>query len=280
MSSEYIIYADESDKQGRYFSNFYGGVLVRSADVETMRRRLAGIKAAENLHQEIKWGKVTANYLEKYRAVMDGFFDLVADNRIKVRIMFTQNAHVPVGLAAHQRENSYHLLYYQFIKHAFGLAYHDGGDAPVYLRIYLDNMPHTREKNEQFKGYLLGLQHSPGFRSKQLHIRAEDITEVTSHDHVLLQCLDVVLGSIQFRLNDKHREMPEGASRRGKRTIAKEALYTHILQRIRGIYPNFNIGITTGTRGNRQNRWQDAYRHWLFVPRDFQLDLTQTKGKK
>jgi len=27
MSLEYVIYTDESEKKGRHFSNFYGGVL-------------------------------------------------------------------------------------------------------------------------------------------------------------------------------------------------------------------------------------------------------------
>lgn len=69
MSSEYIIYADESDKRGKYFSNFYGGVLIRSEHIDEVRQRLSACKEVENLHQEIKWSKVTANYLEKYREI-------------------------------------------------------------------------------------------------------------------------------------------------------------------------------------------------------------------
>ena len=30
---EFVIYTDESDKDGKFFSNFYGGVLVRSTDL-------------------------------------------------------------------------------------------------------------------------------------------------------------------------------------------------------------------------------------------------------
>lgn len=280
MSSEYIIYADESDRHGIYFSNFYGGVLVRSEHLDAVRQQLEALKTDQHLHGEIKWSKVTAQYLSKYQTVIDGFFDLVATDQIKVRIMFTQNARVPMGLEEYHREHGYHLLYYQFIKHAFGLQYCDNSRTPVYLRIYLDNMPHTREKNEQFKGYLLGLQHSAEFRRKLIRIRREDITEVDSHDHVLLQLLDVVLGAVQFRLNDKYRQKPPGSNRRGKRTIAKETLYKHIYGRVFQIYPNFNIGISTGTQGNLANRWNHPYRHWLFTPRNYRLDSSQTKRKE
>src|SRR5579871_5432934 len=90
-------------------------------------------------------------------------------------------------------------------------------------------------------------------RSANLFIRKQDITEVASHDHVLLQCLDIVLGSVCFRLNDKHKAKPAGSKRRGSRTVAKDELRRHILKLIQTIRPNFNIGITTG--GNLSDRW-------------------------
>lgn len=34
MAQEYLIYCDESAKTGKYFSNFYGGALIRSTDIE------------------------------------------------------------------------------------------------------------------------------------------------------------------------------------------------------------------------------------------------------
>ena len=75
------------------------------------------------------------------------------------------------------------------------------------------------------------------FRKAKIYIKEDQIAEVSSHDHVLMQCLDVVLGSIQFRLNNKHLIKPLGKKRRGKKTIAKEKLYKYILRRIRNIYP-------------------------------------------
>lgn len=81
-----------------------------------------------------------------------------------------------------------------------------------------------------------------------------------------MQCLDVVLGAMSFRLNDQHKERPDGTFRRGKRTIAKEKLYKHINKKIRETRANFNIGITTGIDGNYQNLFFHPYRHWLFIP--------------
>ena len=67
---------------------------------------------------------------------------MIREDRIKVRIMFSQNAQVPVNLSKENIENGFHVLYYQFVKHAFGLKYHE--DTPredTYLRLYFDRLP-------------------------------------------------------------------------------------------------------------------------------------------
>ena len=275
MAKELIIYSDESERRGKYFSDFFGGALVTSSDLEEVKLHLELAKHEQHLYQEIKWTKVTKTYLDKYRAVMNAFFDLVAVSKVKVRIMFTANRHVPQDLRADQRENKYFLLYYQFLKHAFGLQYAAPQGTAIRCRFYLDDLPDTREKVAQFKAFLKGLETTTTLRGRVV-VDPEQVAEVTSHDHVILQCLDVVLGAMHFRLNDKHKQKPQGQRTRGKRTIAKEKLYRHINARIRAIYPNFNIGITTGD-GWGENRWKHPYRHWQFVPRNHQYDGSYEK---
>jgi hypothetical protein len=90
MSKEYIIYCDESEESGQYFGNFYGGALVCSEHLDEVKSLIAAKKAELNLFGEVKWSKITENYAEKYIAMMDLFFDLIRDGKIKVRIMFTQ----------------------------------------------------------------------------------------------------------------------------------------------------------------------------------------------
>lgn len=278
MATELVIYTDESDKEGEYFSNFYGGVLVRSRDLATVIAQLEVCKREQNLLQEIKWGKVTANYLDKYIAVMDEFFDIVAADAAKVRIMFTNNQFVPKGLTSEQRQTEYHRLYYQFVKHAFGLRYCTAEvGSPVGVRLNIDQMPTSSEETAQFKSYVEGLNRNPDLRAAGVRFSTQQIAEVRSHDHVLLQCLDIVLGAMAFRLNNKHEEKPPGQRRRGKRTIAKEKLYKHISTRIRQIYPNFNIGESTGRQGDWTNVWRHPYRHWKLIPKDHEHDPSKAK---
>jgi len=277
MANEYIIYADESVDRGEYYSNFYGGLLVKSKDLEPVRRSLLNLKRKQNLMAEIKWSKVTSQYLDKYMALMEVFFRQLGRNRIKIRIMFSQNIHIPLGLDAYHHENKYHILYYMFIKHAFGLRYSNNTNQYINTRIYLDKMPDTKERNARFKAYLVSLGKSTEFRNAKIIIKEDQIAEIRSHDHVLLQCLDIVLGSMQFRLNNKHLVKTPGKRTRGSKTIAKEKLYKFILGKIREVYPNFNIGISTSLKGDPANAWRMPYRHWRFVSKNVKLDFSKAK---
>lgn len=274
---EYRIWCDESVNRGRYFSNFYGGVLVRSGDLRRVESVLNSVFEQHHLRDEVKWQRVTAQYLGKYVALMDAFFDLLEADLVKVRVMFTQNANRPLNLTARHLEDEYFLLYYQFFKHAFGLKWSNPTDKTIYIRAYFDELPDKLGKRQTFKEYIKGLQATRDFQLARLKFRKSDITEVDSRSHRILQCLDVVLGSMAFRLNDGHLQKPPGAKRRGKRTLAKEKLYKHISKRIRKLLPGFNCGCSTGLRGGPENRWLHPYRHWLFVPSEVEVDETQYK---
>ncbi|WP_053486017.1 hypothetical protein [Lysinibacillus sp. FJAT-14745] len=120
--------------------------------------------------------------------------------------------------------------------------------------------------NQHTCDFIFNLLNSKDFKNANLFIHSkEDIAEAISHNHIILQCLDLIIGSMEFRLNEKHKAILEGKERRGKQTVAKEKLYKHINSHIRNVYPNFNIGETTGIRGEIENRWNHSYRHWKFI---------------
>jgi hypothetical protein len=138
-----------------------------------------------NLFAEIKWTKVTQQYLDKYCSMMDVFFRLIKKDLIKTRIMFRQTAQKPI-ITPDQKESSYHRLYYQFIKHAFGLTYSNRGDGPVSLRIHFDKLPDKAIKNELFINYIYGLQSLPLFEKANIQIKRSNIVEIDSSKHILL----------------------------------------------------------------------------------------------
>jgi hypothetical protein len=275
-NKEFFIWCDESIKKGKFYSNFYGGVLVKSSDKEYVLKRLKSIIEEANVFEEIKWQKVNAFQLERYFYLIDEFFELVKKDLIKVRIMFTQNANNATQLENHHLVNEYFLLYYQFIKHAFGLQYSNNSQENIHVRTYFDYLPDTLSKRQQFKEYIKGLESTIDFKRANIKFRKNDITEVDSKDHLPIQFLDIILGAMSFRLNDMHKEKPIGKKRRGKRTIAKEKLYKKINSKIREIRKGFNIGMSTGTN-DKSDRWNHVYRHWLFVPSSIEIDKSLYK---
>ena len=204
-------------------------------------------------------------------------FNELKEKRVKIRIMFRQSAYQTTNLSSYNKDRRYHLLYYQFIKHAFGLKFSNESEKTIYIRTYFDKLPEKEKDNELFKNHIYGLQSLKDFEKANLKIRRSDIAEIDSKNHIESQAIDLILGAMSFRLNDQHKIIPEGSGKRGNRTIAKEKLYKYINTKISEIYPNFNVGISTGKRGDVQNIWKDSYRHWKFIPNNYQIDDTKYK---
>ena len=237
MKEEYIVYCDESAKKGKYFGNFYGGAIVNSKQIDELNSTLNEKKLELNLFGEIKWSKVTESYLEKYIEIMDLFFNYIKISDIKIRIMFKPVCYIANDLTDNQIDNEYYLLYYQFVKWAFGFENSNPlKNKELSIRFYFDKLPNTPNRNNTFIDFVYGLNNVNIFKDNNIHIKRENIAEVISHNHVILQCMDIILGSINFRLNNFHKEKLPDSNRRGKKTIAKEKLYKHILSRIREIH--------------------------------------------
>lgn len=277
MHKRYIIFCDESDDKGRFYSNFYGGVLIEASKQEAIEAELQECKDRLNIFDgEMKWERISGPYADKYIDFVNTVFDIIERGDMKMRIMFTQNRNLPV-LEEYQIGRDYFMLYYQFIKHAFGLqfAVPDGGTASA--AVLLDDVPHNAQKFHDFKNYLSSLSAFPKWTRAGFSIAYEDIADVNSKTHNILQALDVILGGMQSRLNEKHTKPQPPAKRRGKRTRAKATVYTAIKDRVWKIYPRFNVGVSTATPEGLHMRFEHPYRHWLFVPSNAQVDPGRTK---
>jgi hypothetical protein len=260
----YIIYCDESADKGEKFRDFFGGCIINSKDQFEITSALEAKKKDLMLEHEVKWTRVTENYLHKYIELIDLFFDYIQSGKIKVRIMFRATDDSTANISDSAVDDKYFKLYYQFLKHSFGLMHIPKECTPTNIIIYLDVLPDKHGKREEFKEFIHAMPKSMDFNDSDITIRSRDIIEVDSKNHVLLQCTDIVLGAMNFKLNGFDKVKPAGQAHRGKRTIAKEKLYKHILERIREIHPNFNVGVSTGDRGYSNPHWESPYEHWLF----------------
>lgn len=275
----YYIWFDESDKEGEYYSNFYGGVLIKSEDLENVLQMMNSLILELGIEEEIKWQKVNAFMYDKYEKVVDFIFDLLKNDKMKIRIFFRNNQYAPIGLTSEHKRHKFQLLYYQFIKHAFGLEYSNDTGRDLYIKLLIDDIPLKGEDKGVFKDFLYRLNFDEKFKRARIKLRKEDICEVDSSKHIPLQFMDLILGAICFRLNDKHKLKDPLTGKRGRRTILKEKLYKHINEKIRELRPNFNIGVSTAT-ANPEERWSYPYSHWSFKPYSSMKDTSLSKKQK
>lgn len=272
------VYCDESTPKGEFYSRFYGGAVIKEQNRVYIEDRIMHKKEDTKLNGELKWTKVNAYNLDNYIQVVDEFFDLLHANLVKMRVMFSQNIY-QVGHLDYDSNEAYLKLYYQFIKHAFGLSHCNPlADKDISVAVLLDEVPEKESNFIEFKKRVANLTNDSNFIRNRVRIRPTDIAGVDSKSHIILQLADIVLGSMQFRLNDLHKKKPEGSRFRGKKTIAKERLYKHILSRVREGYPNFNPGVSTGIIAY-SDKWTHPYRHWNFKPNDSIIDLARAKSK-
>jgi hypothetical protein len=261
MPQQYIIYCDESQSKGRFYSNLYGGAIIKASDRVSIGSAL--LAAKNGITGEAKWIKITEQDEDGYITFSLKFLELLEAGLIKMRVMFTQNIHSTDHVQYYDQDAKYFKLYYQFIKHAFGLMFcNDDRKEIINVSVHLDDAPDTSDALDNFKDYLASLTVLPDFFRARVIVDRDAIAEVDSRDHMIMQAVDVILGAIQFRLNELHKEIPRGKKRRGKRTRAKERVYKSINAELRAMYPHFNIGVTTGQAEGQHVRWTHPYRHW------------------
>lgn len=92
----YYIWTDESDTTGKYYANFYGGILIRSEHLEEVLARLSAVVKEQGLeNEEIKWQKVNDYTENRYKNVIDVLFVLIIhshqDMAVASRLQYRNN---------------------------------------------------------------------------------------------------------------------------------------------------------------------------------------------
>lgn len=278
-SEMYYIWTDESDATGKYYANFYGGILIKSEHYEEVLSRLSVVVKEQGLEQEeIKWQKVNEYTEERYKKIINVLFTLMGEGKVKMRMFFRHRQFEAVGLTNEQRRKEYPMLYYQFIKNDFGLIHSNPTGKEVRVRLLIDDMPLKGPAREEFLKAIYHLNELKSFQKANIVIKDGDVAEVNSKRHLPLQVMDLVLGSMCFRLNDKHKERGIDG-KRAKRNIVKERIYKYIRTKIWQLHPGFNIGITTPIT-KQDDLWERPYLHWNFVPRNYTKNEELTKSHK
>lgn len=250
---KYIIVCDESVRKGNNYSFFYGGCIVKEKDYENISKELDVYKEFLGLH-EIKREKITPKNLASYKKMMDLFFRYVKAGDVRVRIMYSPNKELSTDRGG--KEELYPKLYYTFLKRAFSLF---NSRQNIYLRIFMDELPESIKINKKFKRLLIsGFIKESKRNDISIKILKKDIVEVDSKKHVLLQCIDVITGIIEYYLNANNENRN---STRGK---AKLELWNYIFENyILALCENLDFNMSTGYFSSFK-AWMSKYKHLVF----------------
>ncbi len=250
----YLIVSDESTRHGKNYSYFFGGCILEEKNYDTVSFVLNLLKNNFNLN-ELKRQKINDYNVDDYIFIIDTFFNFVKAGLIKVRIMYAPNTQL--NSFRNGQVDSYEKFYYLFLKNAFSLF---DSKQNMFLRLYLDELPETLQKNNDLKTYLSRLFLKKSFSGEtenKVLLYKSRIEEVNSKDHIILQCINVILGVIDFYLNTTEEE------KGSKRGIAKMKLFKTIHQHILSLCPEFDFNKSTGYF-KCLKAWNSSYKHLVF----------------
>ena len=271
----YTVYADEAwthDPELRFW-RFYGGAMLRSSERDRIEAELLTLKTQRGLHGEIKWSLTTPARAERFGAIVERFLDYVDAGDVTLRYMWLdQLRQDPDALTAWHREYGFYILYYYFVVFGFGLPWHDQRDT-VAVEFFPDALPNEPVKLREFQQFLHRCHIARRFRQRS-SFRFINVTAVESEKHIILQCVDLIIGAVGYKLNKKYKA--KTGHRRSRSAVAKIELWERIRDRLgaidmgeRGTH-SFAVGVNTGTGPEATNRWRHKFRQWDFrVPGAF-----------
>lgn len=253
-AEKYIIICDESSKYGNNYSYFYGGAMIKESEYEKTSQILESYKSQFGLH-ELKRTKITKANYKQYIDILEFFFVFVKAGKIKIRIMFSPNYEL-IKFDRHSQNESFIKLYHTFIINAFNIFY---ARKPINIRLIFDDLPETKSKNQLFKKLLKSkIVNNTKIDTNKVYTSDDRMEEVDSKKHIILQCVDVIVGLTDFILNTSNDDI-----KKSERAKARYEVWKCIESNILAINPNFELTRTTQPVYSHK-AWQSSYRHFVY----------------
>lgn len=248
----YVIICDESTKKGSNFSYFYGGAMLQENKYDKISKLLEFRKSEHGLH-EMKRIKITEKNYKDYINVLELFFVFVKSGDIKMRIMFSPNDQLSFK---HNTHDTFMKFYYTFIINAFNIFY---AKEDFNLRLICDDLPETKDQCKLFKKCIINkIRNNDKVNTNKVYINRDRIEEVDSQKHVILQCVDVIVGLTDFYLNTSKEDI-----KKSKRARARLYVWEYICSQIMCIDENFQLTKTTQPIFSHKG-WKGQYKHFVY----------------
>ena len=278
---QYQIFADEAWTQGghplhRYWC-FLGGVFGETQRLDRFDSALRSITALHGIKGEVKWGKLRANNIACFKDLVDCLIQNLDAGNLKYRQTFLDRRYVWVPSRGQTPLSPLEVqfrIYYQFLKHAFGLRYlPNSTGGPIDIQINLDDHSSQSEKQR----LMTFAQNLPA------QLRRSDfsvsVSFLNSNRNTLLQISDLVMGAAGSHGNKMQQKRKSGQRGMTSKQKLRQDLCSHIYNGFRTLDAKhrgtkaFNWFETTGHNGSQANRYHHALRIWKFVPASHIVDL-------
>ena len=200
MDKTFNIYCDESchipNDHKDYM--FLGSISCAFPQIKRHTKRIEELKKAHNFYAEIKWSNVSKSKIKFYLDLIDYFFD----TDLRFRAIGIKKEQIKCD-DLNAFDDFYYKMYYQLLNYKI--------DTLDHYNVYLDIKDTLSAQKVRRLKEVLNVKYGV-FRNVQ---------NILSHESLLMQLADFIMGAISYNLNDKD-----------KRNEAKVA----IIERIKSTY--------------------------------------------
>jgi len=186
MSKTFNIYCDESchiENDHKKFM-FLGSVSSAYNQVKLHTENINDLKKKHNFYAEIKWSKVSKSKLRFYLDLVDYFFA----TDLQFRTVGVEKSKINNDAFNQDYDDFYYKMYYYLLNHNLSSLYNYN----VYLDIKDTLSAYKVNKLKDILNTKFGV-----FRN---------IQNIRSHESIILQIADFLMGAISYLHNDEHQQ--------------------------------------------------------------------------
>lgn len=183
MNRTFNIYCDESCHIEHDHKDymFLGSISCAYPQIRRHTKRINELKRSHNFYAEIKWSNVSKSKLNFYLELIDYFFD----TDLRFRAIGIKKASIDPGSHGFSYDDFYYRMYYQLLNYKI--------DTLDHYNVYIDIKDSLSAQKVKKLKEILNVRYGV-FRNVQ---------NVCSHESVLMQLADFIMGAISYNVNDK-----------------------------------------------------------------------------
>lgn len=188
MNKTFNIYCDESCHIEHDHKDymFLGSVSCAYPQIRRHTKRIAELKRTHNFYAEIKWSNVSMSKIRFYLELIDYFFD----TDLRFRAIGIKKSQIKCDDEWASFDDFYYKMYYQLLNYKI--------DTLDRYNVYLDIKDTLSAQKVRKLKEILNVKFGV-FRNVQ---------NICSHESLLMQLTDLIMGAIAYNINDKEHKNP------------------------------------------------------------------------